>query len=178
MSHPTGVLFHPTWSSAVAATGRLLRLLQPGGYIQLIDGVPAHGPIQDSDSPNVKSFKSIIRASSSSDAANGIDPPIAHRLPELIAEAAAAEGIELEDVGHKKGVMKWGKGAGSPELELLGVKAVEDMVKNMEALWERRPEARRMGTEEWEKLRGEVLRQVRENGFEIVLNAVWGRRKA
>lgn len=84
----------------------------------------------------------------------------------------------LEDVGARSAEARWGKGAESEELEQVGIGAIEELVRNMEALWERSPEVRRVGLGEWEELRGEVVREVRERGFGIAVAAVWGRRVA
>ncbi|KAF9641731.1 putative methyltransferase protein [Lasiodiplodia theobromae] len=176
----TCLSFHPTWASAVAATRRLLRLLRPGGWIQLVDGAPPYGPVDPAaDPPHARFFKSIGRAPSPADAANGIDPPIPHRLPQLLAEAAAAaeeEGVHLEDVGERRARSKWGAAAKGKEMQDLGVETVEGIVKNVEALWERYPQIRRVEPDEWTTLSADVMKQVREEGFEIDTAAVWGRR--
>ncbi|OJD30060.1 methyltransferase protein [Diplodia corticola] len=174
----TCLSFHPTWSSAVAATRRLLRLLRPdgSGWIQLVDAAPPYGIVQPDDPPYAKFFKSIGRAPSPEDAANGIDPPIPTRLPQLLTEAVDAEGVELESLGEKRAQSKWGRCADSKEMEELGMLTVEQMVKTVEVMWEMHPQVRRVGPEEWEGLSGGVLRQVRETGFEIETAAVWGRR--
>ncbi|KAL1639135.1 hypothetical protein SLS58_008222 [Diplodia intermedia] len=174
----TCLSFHPTWSSAVATTRRLLRLLRPGGWIQLVDGAPPYGPVRPAaDPPHAKFFKSIGRAPSPADAANGIDPPIPTRLPELLAEAAAAEGVVLENSGERREPSKWGKAADGEEMRDLGVQTVMGIVENVEKLWERYPQVRRVGPEEWERLTTDVLTELRVVGFEIEVAAVWGRRR-
>lgn len=99
----------------------------------------------------------------------------------MLAEAAAAaaeDGVHLEDVGERRARSKWGAAAEGKEMQDLGVETVKGIVNNVEALWERYPQVRRVRPDEWTSLSADVMKQVREEGFEIDTSAVWGRRRS
>lgn len=82
----------------------------------------------------------------------------------------------MEDVGERRARSKWCMALDVMEMQDLGVQMIEGIVENVEKLWERYPQVRRVGPEEWERLSADVLREVREEGFEIETCAVRGRR--
>lgn len=87
---------------AVEVTRRLVRLLKPGGWLQLVDGYMPVASIHASDAPSTMVFKAIGLCL----AGAGLDATIGSQLSNIIQDAGG-----LEELDCKKEAVRLGYGA-------------------------------------------------------------------
>ncbi|KAL7936567.1 hypothetical protein V8C35DRAFT_332901 [Trichoderma chlorosporum] len=157
-------------NQAIEAVRRLIELLKPGGWIQIVDGTLITGEIVEGDKAVVKLFKvltqCVVRV--------GLDTTVGRSTADILKRAG--EGL-LKNIGEKQSVSPLGKGAVSKELEEMGyveLKGIHDgcvtMVKGMPK------EERPMDLGQLESLLPEVLKEAQAGECEMTWYAAWGQK--
>ncbi|KAL6856543.1 hypothetical protein J3F83DRAFT_769709 [Trichoderma novae-zelandiae] len=155
---------------AVDTVRRLIALLKPGGWIQLVDGCVMRGEIEEGDKPFAKLLKLIGLCT----ARLGMDTTLGGSTAEILKRAG--EGV-LRDMGERHGVSVLGKGAASKELEEMGYEEVKDIHGVAVRLLQNMPEEERpMTLEQVEKLGREVLREADAGECTMTWYAAWGQK--
>lgn len=148
------------FDAAVKTIQRLIGLVKPGGWLQLVEYAMPYGPIELSDPPSLKLRKSIGNAFQN----KGYDLTLNARLPELV-EAAGG----LTDIQSRNVTTVIGKGAPESLMEQCSTE-----INGMGLAFLRR--FSKMPDSELRALTAAVLEEASDKGFEMVWRATWGRR--
>ncbi|KAL7948847.1 hypothetical protein V8C42DRAFT_312489 [Trichoderma barbatum] len=155
---------------AVESVRRLIGLVKPGGWIQLVDGTLLTGEIEEADKAFVKMLKVIAQCL----ARLGVDIKLGVSAAEVLRRAG--EGL-LHNISEKKGVSALGKGANSEELEESGYEELKGMHSGCVLMLQRMPEEERpMAVEEAEGLLPEVLGEAQAGECQMRWYAAWGQK--
>ena len=109
----------PTYEQGVKVMERLIKLLKPGGWIQIVDGSMPGEPIEENDAPMLKIFKTIGAFLKGA----GMDISDTKNIFEML-EAAGG----LKAMGRRDVVAILGNGAPSKELENIGYEEITGLV--------------------------------------------------
>ncbi|OKL57734.1 hypothetical protein UA08_07234 [Talaromyces atroroseus] len=109
-------------AEAEMAVDRLINLVKPGGWIQLVDSTLLTGDIVDDDKPSAKLFKSMAHMLKH----RGQDTNAGVRIKPLLVNSG-----RLSDIQSRKVVAKLGKGASTNELANDGVHNLVKMVDTL-----------------------------------------------
>ncbi|KAK8151553.1 hypothetical protein BC567DRAFT_268173 [Phyllosticta citribraziliensis] len=161
-------------AQAVAALANVLPLLKPGtGYVQLVDGAQMTGTIRADDRASVK----VLRALANGAQSVGRDLGVGRELVGLLRDAAASissddnskendMAIDVTDAREVHSV--FGHGAGSAELEELGVSEMRSLYRvvrmGMQQMGAGVWEAAGISRGEFEGLEEALVRETREQG--------------
>uniref|UniRef100_A0A093UQ86 Tryprostatin B 6-hydroxylase n=1 Tax=Talaromyces marneffei PM1 TaxID=1077442 RepID=A0A093UQ86_TALMA len=153
-------------NEARIAIDRLICLVKPGGWIQLVDSTLSSGRILDNDKPSTILFKSMARMLES----KGQDTGAGLRIRPLL------EGSDrLSHIDSKEVVAKLGKGAESEQLRKDGVYNLMKMIDTLKPKLE--------GLVDWpvtpaklEELRSQIVEEANSTGADKAYYAAWGKR--
>ncbi|KAK4072274.1 hypothetical protein Trihar35433_4338 [Trichoderma harzianum] len=166
----TGLAVTGGMERAVETVRRLIELIKPGGWIQLVDGALIENKIAEDDKAWVKRFKVLSQCVS----LVGLDTTLGVSTAEILKRAG--EGL-LRNIGEKQGVSPLGKGASSKELEELGYVELKGMHSGCVTMLKGMPEDKRpMALEQVEGLLPEVLREAQAGECEMKWYAAWGQK--
>lgn len=156
----------PTFDGGVKVMERLIKLLKPGGWIQIVDGAMPTDAIAESDAASLKIFKTIgaflqgIR----------LNPKPGKQIFEMLGKGGV-----LEAIGRRNIAAKLGKGALSKDLENTGYKELEGLVEAVAPSLDEIPNPP-MTTAEFRELLPLALEEARTKGVEMDWYAAWGQR--
>lgn len=108
-----------TYDEGLKVMERLIKLVKPGGWIQIVDGAMPTGPIEESDKPSMKIFKTVGRFLQEI----GRNPIAGKQIFEMLEKAGG-----LKVVGKKDIIAMLGKGAPSKDLEMIGYEELTGLV--------------------------------------------------
>jgi hypothetical protein len=155
---------------AVAAVKRLVGLIKPGGWIQLVDGSVIAGNIAEGDKAFVKLLKVIWRALTRI----GMNPTLGASTAEILRRAGEGS---LQNLGEKQGVSVLGKGAATAELEEMGYEQLRGLHNACMSLLKGMPEEERPITlEQLEGLLTDLLREAEDGDSQMTWYAAWGQK--
>ena len=157
------------YEKAVDITRRLLELVKPGGYLQIVDGFMPVGKIVDRDLPSQLMFKTMGNAIAS----KGLDTSMGPRLGEMVEEAG---GNSVEDVSFREGTSRLGKGCAQATEEdgWIQIRSLCGILKSIE---EGLNEDNAVAAKDWIALEQDVFKEAEQHGFDMFWYAAWGRKK-
>jgi gliotoxin biosynthesis N-methyltransferase len=150
---------------AVETVRRLAGLVKPGGWIQLVDYYTPDEPIQDGDKPSTKLLKLFGQYLKR----HGFDNSNGRRVGEILKNISG-----LENIGVRTGVSILGKGEPEEMAETckIQVQGIVDFIG--QALKKENEPV--IPLEEYEKILGAFLEQVKERGVELHWFSAWGQQ--
>ncbi|KAL7823177.1 hypothetical protein V8C26DRAFT_435428 [Trichoderma gracile] len=155
---------------AVDAVRRLIALLKPGGWIQIVDTTLPLGEVEEGD----KAFVKLLKLIAWSAARLGLNLTLSKSTTEILKRAG--DGV-LRNIGERQSVSILGKGADSKELEEMGYEELEGMHRAAIMHLQDMPEEERpMTFEELEMLWREVLREAEAGECSMPWYAAWGQK--
>ena len=154
--------------TAIETIRKLIRLVKPGGYIQIVDGyMPTGKEIEEGDKASVKLFKVMGRFLEGV----GLKPDMSPDLERLVREAGGKGWV---DVSFREGTSRQGKGA-SGELYETGFVQMRGLGNAMKTALEKMKDPP-ISLEDWPKLNDEVLKETLEEGVDMYWSVAWGRK--
>lgn len=161
-----------TIEEAMSVVRRLIQLVKPGGWIQLVDGqMPSNTEIEVNDPASQRLFKMLGQLLES----RGMDPAQGTRLEEILRRAGEGGLLEEESIEAKSGTSRLGKG------EVVGRQTSK---VQLEGLWESAGKAFEImpeppiSKEAWKVLKEELSTEAEKSGIDMYWHAAWGRKKA
>ena len=154
-----------TRPAALSALQRLLALVKPGGYLQIVDSWLPLGSPSPSDPPYTRVMKHIGQKV----AAANMDPELGRYLPDMFAELTG-----IADVQVQRGVYRIGRGA-PEEVREAGEIQMRGLAGNVAQMMQM-AEDRAVSESDVDRLEEEMRVQAAETGIEQPWVAVWGRR--
>jgi SAM-dependent methyltransferase len=157
-----------SFEEAAKVMKRLVRLLKPGGWIQVVDGAVPVAAIEEEDVASLKLFKTMGNFLDSI----GKYTQAGRELCRLMEGTDGLKGIE-----HKEGVSLLGKGAPSQELEKMGYVQIEGLWSIMASILEKKSGKNgMMSVTEFERLKPALLEEANMGGVRMSWYASWGQR--
>ena len=154
----------PTFEEGVEVMERLIKLVKPGGWIQIVDGAMPTDPIDECDLPSMKIFKTIGTFLKGI----GLNPMAGNQIFDMLDRAGG-----LRIMGRKDVASKLGKGAPSEELETIGYEELEGLVEVVAPALERIPNPP-MAADEFRRLLPLALEEAKTKGVEMAWYVAWG----
>lgn len=154
---------------AVGLIRRLLELVKPGGWLQLVDGTMQTGALLETDRPSMKLFKIMGNFLSSL----GMDACQGPRVAELLREAGG-EIVDGDSAGAKSAAVRIGKGA-ERGLETEGwnwIRGTFAVLGNALS----KVENPLLAVEDLKKFKLDVLEEAEKEGFDLMWYAAWARK--
>ena len=145
---------------------RLIKLVKPGGWIQIVDAELPTSPIEENDMPSMKIFKTIGAFLKGA----GFNPTAGKQAFEMLEKAGG-----LKSMGRKDLPGKLGKGAPNAELEAIGYEELTGVVEAISPGLKNVPSPP-MSSEEFEKLLPLALEEARTQGVQMLWHGAWGQR--
>ncbi|KAF2210213.1 hypothetical protein CERZMDRAFT_106860 [Cercospora zeae-maydis SCOH1-5] len=154
-----------TFEQAVEITGRLLRLLKPGGTLLLVDRCSQSSGPAAAETPSSKLFQMLGNALSS----GGMEGTLGGDLPAILDVASHNSGVRLDDIGMKKSASRIGEGAEGPAKEL-GFAWLKQLKGDKSGSRSKADEDR------FDDLVEQAIKEAESSGFEVVWYAAWAKR--
>lgn len=156
---------------AVAAVKRLIGLVKPGGWIQLVDGSVITGGLAAEDKAMVK----LLKVTRQCLARVGLNATLGASAAEILKKAG--DGL-LQNLGQRQGISILGKGATSEELEEMGYEQLKGLHNACVSLLKGMPEEQRpMTLEQLQEFLPNLLREAQDGQSQMTWYAAWGQRK-
>lgn len=154
-----------SFEKAVDITGRLLRLLKPGGTLLLVDRCFEPSALATTDRPSKQLFQTLGNGLSS----GGMEGTLGGDLPAMLDVASHSSGVRLDDVGMKKSASRIGEGAGGDvkELGLAWLKQLKG---------DRGRSRSKADTDRFDEIVEQAVQEAESQGFEVVWYAAWAKR--
>ncbi|KAM3421466.1 hypothetical protein BST61_g1859 [Cercospora zeina] len=154
-----------TFEQAVEITGRLLRLLKPGGTLLLVDRCSEQSGVATAQTPSNKLFQMLGNALSS----GGMEGTLGGDLPAILDVASHSSRVRLDDIGMKKSASRIGEGAEGPakELGLAWLKQLKG---------DKAGSRSKADGDRFDELVGQAMQEAESSGFEVVWYAAWAKR--
>jgi gliotoxin biosynthesis N-methyltransferase len=86
----------PAYEEGVKVMERFIRLVKPGGWIQIVDGAVPTEPIEENDTPNMKIFKTSGQFLQH----YGLNPMAGKQGFEMMEKAGDLKAVGKKDGGH------------------------------------------------------------------------------
>lgn len=109
----------PTYEEGIKVVQRLIKLVKPGGWIQIVDGAMPAQLIEESDTPSMKLFKAIGAFLQGI----GMNISAGKQIFNMLQEAGGLKALGRNDV-----IAMLGKGARTKELETKGYEEITGLV--------------------------------------------------
>ncbi|PIA97165.1 hypothetical protein CB0940_05948 [Cercospora beticola] len=154
-----------SFEKAVEITGRLLRLLKPGGTLLLVDRCFEPSALATTDTPSKQLFQMLGNGLSS----GGTEGTLGGDLPAILDVASHSSGVRLNDVGMKKSASRIGEGAEAhgKELGLAWLKQLKG---------DRSGSRSKADTDRFDEIVEQAVEEAESQGFEVVWYAAWAKR--
>lgn len=153
---------------AKSAVNGLVDVLNPGGWIQLVDG---YMPMTAIESDNKASTR-LQKVLGLSAKAAGLDVSLGQRAQELLMGNSRLDGVE-----GRSGVSRIGKGARSEVLADAGMLWIEGFRNTLGYALDRLGEKAPIQARELPDLLDAVMREAETEGFDLTWWAAWARKK-
>jgi SAM-dependent methyltransferase len=109
----------PTYEEGVKVLERLIKLVKPGGWIQIVDGAMPIGTIEETDMPSMRIFKTIGNFLK----VVGMNPTAGKDAFDMLTRAGGLKAVDRKEVAAKLG-----RGAPSKELEATGYEEITGLL--------------------------------------------------
>lgn len=144
---------------------REIRLLRPGGWIQIVDGSMQTGPLEANDRPSTKLWKIVGNFLSE----HGMDATSGQHVDELLRKAGAKT---LTNFGAKAAAGRFGKGSMVEEQSWDWLRGQFSVLGPALA----RMEKPLISEEAWKQLKVDVLQEAKNEGFDLPWYAAWAQK--
>lgn len=144
---------------------RVIELLKPGGFIQLVDGAMPSGQVEADAKPHMQFFVTLGNFLNN----NGLNASQGAKAAQSLKDAG--QGM-LEDIGVKDGRMLLGKGAILEESSWQWLSFMQRQVGPKFVL------SGLMSQDELDKLQLQMLEEAKQVGFDLPWYATWARKAA